>query len=226
MWAPQLAALKSRFRLIAPDLRGFGTTPVSGPWSLQEAADNLAELLDSLRIAECGLIGLSMGGYIALPFYAKHPQRVRQLVLANTRARADNETEKAARTKMIADLEQSGATILSERMLPRLLKPNAPPEIVQGVRAIIDTTGVTAAIHALMAMRDRPDASTVLHHITCPTLVIAGEYDVVTRVQECREMASTIADARFKTIMNAGHLSNLEDSEAFNQALAGFLTDV
>ena len=223
MWAPQIPALRSQFRVITPDVRGFGNIPVSDAWSVDEAADDLSELLDRLKIEQCALVGLSMGGYIALPFYAKYPQRVKQLVLANTRARADNETEKAARTKMIADLQQSGAGILAERMLPRLLKPNAPPEIAQEVRRIIETTSLTSAILALMAMRDRPDASTVLHKIACPTLVIAGEYDSVTRVEECREMATTVADGQFVTITNAGHLTNLENSEDFNRALEDFL---
>jgi pimeloyl-ACP methyl ester carboxylesterase len=223
MWAPQIAALKDRFTVIAPDARGFGRTSVSGSWTMEDAADDLADLLDSLRITDCALIGLSMGGYIALPFYSKYPQRVRQLVLADTRARADNDTEKAARTNMIADLEHSGMGILPDRMLPRLLKPSSSPEVVQQVRRIMESTNATATILAIMAMRDRHDASTVLHKISCPTLVIAGEHDTVTRVEECREMAHIIADGRFAAISNAGHLSNMENSEDFNRALKDFL---
>lgn len=225
MWAPQIAALKQRFRVIAPDLRGFGHTPPSrtGSWSVEDAANDLAELLDSLNLAECALVGLSMGGYIALPFYERYPKRVRQLVLADTRARADNDAEKTSRTNMIADLEHFGASILPERMLPRLLKPNSPPQIVERITQIISTTSGTAAIQALIAMRDRPDASSVLHHISCPTLVIAGEHDVVTLVEECREIAETVAAGTFIKISDAGHLSNFENPEEFTASLMGFL---
>src|SRR5215471_7245563 len=222
MWAPQIEALKDRFTVIAPDVRGFGKTPVSGSWTMEDAADDLEDLLDSLHISDCALIGLSMGGYIALPFYSKYPQRVRQLVLADTRARADNDTEKTARTNMIADLEHSGAGILPDRMLPRLLKGNSPPDTVQTVRRIMETTTATAAIGALMAMRDRPDASTVLHRISCPTLVIAGEHDMITRVEECHEMAETISGSRFVSVKDAGHLSNLENVAEFNHVLLNF----
>jgi len=223
MWTSQLAMLKDRFRVVAPDLRGFGNTPVSNSWSLDDAAADLADLLDFLHIPDCVLIGLSMGGYVALPFYARYPERVRQLVLADTRARADTDPEKAARTKMIADLEEFGAAILPERMLHRLLKPNPPSDVLQEVTAMMSMTRTSAAIFALMAMRDRPDASTILHNISCPTLVIAGEHDVITRVDECREMAETVRDGSFVTIRDAGHLSNLENAAEFNAALQSFL---
>ena len=98
MWQPQLATLTSRFRVIAPDVRGFGESGPPSPWTMEEMANNMAEFLDRLRISESAVVGLSMGGCISLPYYSQYPQRVRQLVLADTRARADTETEKAART--------------------------------------------------------------------------------------------------------------------------------
>ena len=87
---------------------------------MDEVAGDLNELLDKLDIADCPVAGVSMGGYIALPFWSKYPQRVRQLVLANTRARADNEAEKAARNEMIAAIQQHGASILPDRALVAL----------------------------------------------------------------------------------------------------------
>src|SRR2546423_605959 len=102
MWGPQVAELRKRFRVIAPDVRGFGNTPANTPWTLQDAADDFGALLDSLGVQDCAVVGLSMGGYIALPFYEKYSERVRRLVLADTRARADNDAEKTARSEMIA----------------------------------------------------------------------------------------------------------------------------
>jgi len=223
MWKSQVAALSSRFRVITPDIRGFGQSLPASSWTIEEMCDDLAEFLDRMDVASCALVGLSMGGYIALPFWSKYPTRVHQLVLANTRARADNDTEKAARTEMIAALEQSGTAILPDRMLPRLLQPNPYAEVVRLVRSMIEQVDVSGAIYALMAMRDRPDQSTVLYRINCPALVVAGENDVITRKEECRGIAEIITGGRFVEIPNAGHLSNLENPEDFNRALDEFL---
>ena len=223
MWQPQLATLTSRFRVIAPDVRGFGESGPPSPWTMDEMANNMAEFLDRLRISESAVVGLSMGGYISLPYYSQYPQRVRQLVLADTRARADTETEKAARTDMIAALEQGGIAILPGRMIPRLLQPDPSPDVVRLVREMIETTGVSAAIHAVAAMRDRADSSTLLRRLQCPALVIAGQNDLITNIQESRAMAESIPGGRFVGISKAGHLSNLENPEEFNRALAEFL---
>ena len=223
MWQPQVAVLASRFRVIAPDIRGFGESAPPAPWTIEEMCDELAEFLDKLNVKTCALAGVSMGGYIGLPFYLKYPDRVRQIILANTRARADNDAEKAARTEMIAALEQHGAGILPDRMLPRLLKPNPSPEVVHLVRGMMANVSAAAAIYAVMAMRDRPDSTPLLHRVKSPALVVAGEHDVITNIDECRSIAEAIPGAQFALISNAGHLSNLENPDEFNRALMGFL---
>src|SRR5262249_17874789 len=154
-------------------------------------------------------------GYIALAFWLKYPKRVRQLVLSNSRARADNDAEKNARNDMIAAIEQSGAAILPDRMLPRLLQPNPPANVVRVVRNMIENTSPAAGVYAVMAMRDRMDFSSLLHRIACPTMVITGENDVIIRMEDSRAVAETISGARFVAIPNSGHLSNLENPEAF-----------
>src|SRR5437870_11786034 len=170
MWEPQLSALSAEFRLLVPDIRGFGGSHPPSAWTMEEMADDLDEFLEKAHAPGCALVGVSMGGYIALSFWAKYPRHVRKLVLANTRARADNEIEKAARNEMIAALEQNGASILPDRMLPRLLKPNPNPDALARVRTMIESAGSSAAIYAVMAMRDRPDSSTLLYRVGCPTL--------------------------------------------------------
>lgn len=223
MWQPQVAALSNRFRVIAPDVRGFGGSLPASPWTIEEFCADLAQFLDRLNCSSCAVIGLSLGGYIALPFYSKYPNRVRQLVLANTRARADTDDEKAGRTAMIAALEKDGAAILPDRMIPRLLQPNPSPETVRLVRGLIEKTTATAAIHALIAMRERPDRSDILHRIKCPALVIGGQLDAVTRIEECRVMAQAIPGGRFAEIPDAGHLSNLENPKEFNRLLENWM---
>jgi len=223
MWEPQLSALSAEFRLLVPDIRGFGGSQPPSAWTMEEMADDLDEFLEKAQAPGCALVGVSMGGYIALSFWAEYPRRVRKLVLANTRARADNEIEKAARNEMIAALEQSGASILPDRMLPRLLKPNSPAGVVRKVRGMIEETSASAAIYTVMALRDRPDSSTSLHRLSCPTLVLCGEDDLIVRDEESRAMADAIRGSRFVRVPGSGHLSNLENPDEFNRVVLDFL---
>ena len=223
MWDPQIAALKSEFEVIAPDIRGFGEYQPPSPWTMDEMADDLRTMLDSLGIQTCTVAGVSMGGYIALAFWSKYPERISRLVLANTRARADNETEKNARNEMIAAIQQNGTAILPDRMLPRLLRPNAPHDVLLAVRKMIEEASDSAATYAVMAMRDRVDFSTSLHRINFPTMVLTGADDVIIRAEDSRALADAIPGSRFITIPGSGHLSNLENPEEFNRALLGFL---
>ena len=223
MWAHQIDALSDRFRVLAPDVRGFGESQPASQWTMEELADDLNEFFDKVGVEDSAVVGVSMGGYIALTFWWKYPARVRQLVLSNSRVRADFDTEKKARNEMIAAIEQSGASILPDRMLPRLLKPNPAPDVVRTVRKMIDETEDAAAAYAVMAMRDRMDFSSMLHRMKCPTLVLTGENDVVIPSKDSRAAADAIAGARFVTIPHSGHLSNLENPEAYNSALLGFL---
>ena len=223
MWASQVAALSGKFRVLAPNIRGFGQSQPSSAWTMEEMADSLNEFLDKVGVKDSAVVGVSMGGYIALTFWSKFPKRVRQLVLSNSRARADNEPEKNARNDMIAAIEQSGAAILPDRMLPRLLQPNPPAGVVRNVRKMIESTSPAAAVYSVMAMRDRMDFSSMLHRVECPTMVITGENDVIIRMEDSRAVADAISGARFVTIPNCGHLSNLENSDAFNAALLSFL---
>ncbi len=223
MWQPQMAALSSKFRVIAPDTRGFGGSLPPGPWTMDQACDVLNQLLDRLDVKACSIVGLSMGGYIALPFYAKFPLRVRHLVLADTRARADNDAERAGRNELIEIVKQEGIHSLPDRMIPRLLQPSPDVSVAGLVRSIIERAHPAAVRCALAAMRDRPDASGVLDRIDSPTLVLAGEHDAITRVDECRAMAERVPGGRFIEIPYAGHLSNLENPKDFNRALIDFL---
>jgi pimeloyl-ACP methyl ester carboxylesterase len=223
MWQPQVPVLAKRFRVIAPDLRGFGESRPSSPWTIDEMGDDLNEFLTRLDIPDCALAGVSIGGYIGLPFTLKYPRRVRQLVLSNTRARADTETEKAARTEMIALIQETGTSSLPERMLPRLLRPDPPPQVAATVRSMIEGADAAAAIHAVTAMRDRPDCTAQLNRLRCPTLVITGERDSIIRVEDARAMAEAIPDSRFAVIPGSGHLSNLENPEEYSRVLDQFL---
>jgi pimeloyl-ACP methyl ester carboxylesterase len=224
MWSPQLPVLTAGgFRVIAPDMRGFGGSQPPSPWTMEDAAEDLNSLLDKLGLSRCAVVGVSMGGYIALAFWSKYPERVERLVLSNSRARSDNENEIRARNEMIAAIEQEGISILPDRMLPRLLQPNPSPAAAQMVRAAIERADPAAAIYAVMAMRNRMDYSSMLHRMTCPAMIIAGENDATIPVEDSKAVADAIPGSRFVNISDSGHLSNLENPEAFNAALLKFL---
>jgi 3-oxoadipate enol-lactonase len=227
MWGPQIEALSKTHRVIAPDFRGFGESDApQGPCTLDQFADDVAGLLDHLAIQRAVLAGLSMGGYTAFAFYRKYRDRVKGLVLADTKAQADTEEGRAGRLAMAQTARTTGAGAVADLMLPKLLSPaalQAKPELVRQVRARIEQTGVGGIAGAQMAMADRPDSVPLLAKIACPALVITGELDGPTPPADGQLMAGKIPGARLEIIPQAGHLSNLEQPEAFNQAVLNFL---
>ena len=226
MWRAQVERFSPRYRVITPDVIGFGVSQPSRPWSMPEMGNELEALLDRLGISSCRLVGLSMGGYIGLPFTLNHPARVKCLVLAHTRARSDLETERSGRTAMIEELERDGNGNLPGKMLPRLLGADASTEVRDYVKTTILGSSAEACIHAVTAMRDRVDQSANLAKVNCPTLVIAGSGDAILKVEDIQKMAAAIPGARCEVIPRTGHLSNLEAPQAFNDVLDRFLVSV
>jgi 3-oxoadipate enol-lactonase len=223
MWQSQVERFSPHYRVITPDVIGFGSSQPARPWTMPEMGDDLEALLDRLGIASCRLVGLSMGGYIGLPFTLKRPERVKCLVLAHTRARADLDAERSGRTAMIEELQRDGNGNLPPKMLPRLLGPDASSEVRDYVRTTIQKSSTEACIYAVTAMRDRSDQNANLSKLHCPTLVIAGSGDAILRVEDSEKMAAAIHGAHFQVIPQTGHLSNLEDPQGFNDALDRFL---
>jgi len=228
MWQPQVDALKDTYRLITIDLPGHGESDIV-LWNdtLDGYAKSIICLLDHLGIAQAVFVGLSMGGYTLFSLYRNYPDRIQGMVLANTRAQADSEEGKAGRRSMaeVAFKEESSA--IADLMLPKLLAPSTldhHSEIVEQVRQMILQTSTATIVVDLVAMAARPDSTDLLPTITCPTLIIVGENDVATPVAESHSMAERIAGSTLVTIPGAGHLSNVEQPAAFNEALQSFLT--
>jgi pimeloyl-ACP methyl ester carboxylesterase len=227
MWEPQIAALSNTHRVIAPDFRGFGESDAPpGAYLLEQYADDVKGLLDHLSIEQAVFVGLSMGGYTLFAFYRKYAACVKALVLADTRAGADSEEGKAGRLAMAKMAQEKGAGAVADVMLPKLLSPDAlrtRPELVRQIRARIERTQPTGIAGAQMAMAARTDSMPLLSQIACPTLIVMGELDGPTPPSEGQLMAGKIPGARLTIIPQAGHLSNLEQPEAFTAALAEFL---
>jgi pimeloyl-ACP methyl ester carboxylesterase len=227
MWRPQLDALQGRYRVVTPDLRGFGdSSGFVGPPSVETMADDAFRLLDELKVDRAVVGGLSMGGYVALAFARRHAGRLRGLILADTRAEPDDEAGRANRDRLIAEASGSTGAAFIETMLPKLVGAATAarrPEVVAEVRHIAAGQVAAGIVGALRALRDRPDARPGLAAIGVPTLVVVGRDDVLTPPAVARELAGRIRGARLEEIDGAGHLSNLEQPERFNAAVRAFL---
>lgn len=232
MWQAQIEYFSRSFRVIAPDLRGFGASQVvPGKASMEQMADDVRELLQTLRIDEpVVLAGLSMGGYVAFQFWRKYPHRLRALVLCDTRSVPDSPEAAEGRLKTAEKIRELGNTgPLVETMTPKLFAPQTlrdQPALVEEQRQVIWHTTPNGAAAALLGMAARPDATDYLVRMALPALVVVGEHDAIASVDEMRQIAQAIAGSEFAIISGAGHMSPLENPAEFNQALETFLEQV
>jgi 3-oxoadipate enol-lactonase len=227
LWSEQVSALSSSFRVIAPDLRGLGESDASsGAATMNRMAQDVALLLDHLEISRAVIGGLSMGGYVALAFYKQFPSRVRALILADTRAQADREEGKQTRFQQAEKALAEGMASIADSMLPKLLTPETVskrPELVKRVRDMMLKTKPEGAAGALLGMAERDDQTTLLSQISCPALILVGREDPITPVADSEKMHREIAGSRLVVLENAAHVSNLEQTEQFNEGLMRFL---
>lgn len=227
LWNEQVGALSNSYRVITPDLRGHGESDASpGAAPMNRMAQDVAALLDHLEISRAVVGGLSMGGYVALAFYKQFPSRVRALVLADTRAQADTEEGKQTRQQQAEKALAEGMAGIADSMLPKLLTPDTVskrPEVVKRVRDMMLKTKPEGAAGALLGMAERDDQTSLLSQISCPALILVGQEDQITPVQDSEKMHREIAGSRLVVMENAAHVSNLERTEQFNEELTRFL---
>jgi 3-oxoadipate enol-lactonase len=230
MWEPQFDAFPG-WRIIAPDIRGFRgpdgpSVEQPGEPTMEELAMDIEHVLDALGVSKAVIGGLSMGGYLTFALLRRAPARFRGLVLADTKAPADTEEGKAGRRKMQALVDERGPSAVADDMLPKLLGETTrreQPALATRVRALIEANSPEAIKGAIGAMMTRPDATPLLSTIACPALILVGEEDGLTPPAASEEMQRGIRGSRLATIPRAGHLSNLEQPDAFNAALGRFL---
>jgi pimeloyl-ACP methyl ester carboxylesterase len=226
-WDHQVAALSGEMRCVRVDMWGCGASPPppDGEPSLDTFARAILESLDSLDIDTVALVGLSMGGYLAFALWRLAPERIRTLVLCNTRASADATAARDDRLAMADQVEREHSVeSIVEPMVARMLSPEAQAEahIVDPVRGRIRRCTPDGVAFAQRAMAARPDRHDLLASINVPALVIAGTQDAIIPTREVRAMADGIPGARYAE-MECGHLSNLERPRRLNRQLAGFL---
>ena len=228
MWEAQAGPLGRVSRLITPDLPGFGRSPsAEGEPSVDLMADEVRDLLDHLGLDAVVLGGLSMGGYVTMAVLRRHRDRVRAIVLADTKAGADTEAARANRERMAEVMLAGGGTAaLAEELLPTLVGQTtlqSRPDVVELVRSHIRASEPTAVAWAQRAMAVRPDSVDTLRRARLPALVIVGEEDLLTPPAEAEAMAGALPDAVLVRIPQAGHLSALEQATAFSDAITSWL---
>jgi pimeloyl-ACP methyl ester carboxylesterase len=226
MFEPQLSI--AGVRHIAPDLPGFGGTPPRDIRGLETYAEIIIGLADSLKLETFGLAGVSMGGYIALSIARLAPERLRALILLDSRESADAPEAADKRRETAARIRQDDShDFLVEEMLPRLISTKTideQPALAASVRQMMSDASSEGVAAALLAIAERPDSAGVLKELKIPCLFIVGADDELTPVSDSRRMSSLAPDSRLTIIEDAAHLANMERPDDVNGAVQSFVT--
>ena len=238
MWLEAGSCLKSPCRLIFPDMRGFGKTtlPVSRTTSMLQFANDAANLIHYIddhvtndNTSKITLCGLSMGGYVALHFvkyFSDHFKgRLAGLILCDTKSQADSEAAAQNRRNRADSLPEKGLATLADAMIPNLFAPQTGENPRQNVREMIMRQPIPGVAAADRGMADRPDMTEWLPDFTLPTLVLCGEQDMISPVEEIKCMSEQLPNSRFIAIPNAGHLPPIESPKNFSRAVENFLAE-
>jgi pimeloyl-ACP methyl ester carboxylesterase len=223
LWRPQLESLSTSRRIVAPDLRGFGESPATpGAVSMREHADDVWELLAELGVEDVAVVGLSMGGLIAMEMAIARPQRVWALGLVATTAQPVAEGERERRRALADRVEAEGMAAMLEYMSPQF-GPDPDPRVVEEITAMIGRNNPQGAAAALRGRAERPDYRPGLRELAIPSFVCAGTHDVWSTAAVTQEIVDCLREPRTLTLENVGHLPNREARERFDAELSSFL---
>jgi 3-oxoadipate enol-lactonase len=226
MWRAQREALSAEWQVVVPAFRGFGKSAETGPFSIEDLADDIHAIVEKLGVGKIVLAGLSMGGYVALAYAKKYPETLRGLVLLDTKAEGDPPQGKADRDRMIAIANERGSKPIADAMLGKLIPAETAqsrPQLARELREMMESTRPQTIAHALAAMRDRPDQTGMLASIKAPTLIGVGDQDAITPPETARAMHEKIPDSQLRIFTGSGHMSAMEQAEQVNAAMRGFL---
>jgi len=230
MWRPQFQALNKNYYAIAYDLRGHGQSEVGdGQYTLEGHVDDLLSLLDHLKIDKTVIVGLSMGGYIALRALERNPERFRAAVLCDTRSEADSDEAKLRRAAQVKQVKQKGSANFAEGFVKAVFAASSfqeRPQAVAEIRGIISQTSPLSIAGTLLALAARSDTTRSLPGFQIPTLLLVGELDAITPPEAAGAMHEKIPRSKLAIIPRAAHLSNLENPEDFNRHLLEFLREI
>jgi len=224
MWSRQVAEVAKDHRVIAPDYRGLGrSAPSAEISSMSLLARDVQALLGARGIARAALVGLSMGGYLSFELYRQAPELFRGLALADTRASADTAEGRAGREDFARGALAHGLGWVADQLTPKLLRPTPSAAAVAELHALIAAGTPEGVAAAQRGMAERPDSFGTLASITCPTLVLVGAEDTLTPPADAEAMRAKLPKAELVYIPEAGHISCIENPNAFTRALRDFL---
>ena len=226
-WQPVTQTLATHYRLILPDLRGHGESEVGeGPATMEKHAADIARVMDAADIGRAPLIGVSIGGYVLFEFWRKNRGRVAALGLCNTKAPADNTEARAGRLQAANDVLERGTEPFFESMIPRLLgrtTRETRPDLVDGALRMMRQMSPADVAQVQRGMAERPDSVETLKTMNVPTLLVTGDEDISTGVNEAELMHQHIAGSQLRVIPKAGHYSPWERSDSASILLRQFL---
>ncbi|GAA6730783.1 alpha/beta fold hydrolase [Thermus sp. 93170] len=220
MWEGEVAHFRGRLPVLAPHYLGL---------NLPQAAEKVLKEMDEAGLEEAVFVGLSMGGYLIFELWRKAPERFLGFVLADTRSGPDTEEAKRNRYALRERVLAEGVGFLPEALLPSHLGRTTQaekPEVAARARELILQATPEAVAESLKALAERPDSTPLLPGMRRPALVLVGEEDALTPVEEAKRLAKALPDARALILPEAGHLANLENPKAFRTALLGFLAEI
>ena len=223
-WLAAAQALATRYRVILPDLRGHGDSGVGdGPATVEKHAADIARVMDDAEIGRAAMIGVSIGGYVLFEFWRRHRGRVAALGLCNTKAPADSDEARAGRLQAAAEVLERGTEPFFESMIPRLLGKStreARPDLVEGALRMMRKMSPEDVAQVQRGMAERPDSVDTLKTINVPTLIVTGDEDILTGMNEAELMRQHISGSQLRVIAKAGHYSAWEQPEEASKAAA------
>ena len=226
-WMPVAEALATRYRVVLPDLRGHGDSGIGeGPATMEKHAADIARVMDDADVAHAWLVGVSIGGYALFEFWRKHRGRVAALGLWNTKAQADGPQARAGRLQAANDVLDRGTEPFFESLIPRVLAKTTRemrPDLVDGAMGMMRKLSAEGVAQLQRGMAARPDSVETLKTINVPTLLVTGEEDVMTGVNEAELMRQHIPGSQLRVIPKAGHYSAWEQPEEAAKLLRQFL---
>ena len=217
LWNEVAPLLEDTFELILPDLRGFGgSSSVDTFYAMEDFALDIAALLDHLEIQKAGIVGHSMGGYVALAFARVYPERVSGLGLVSSQVLADPPDRKEARYKSAAEVADKGIASVVETMTPKF---TADPRLQQFARQSMEQQQPAAYIGALKAMAERVDSTPLLSSLQIPVVIVHGDADALIPIDRAREVKAAVPGAHLVEVAGAGHMPMMEAKEETAEAL-------
>ncbi|MBS0267157.1 MAG: alpha/beta fold hydrolase [Planctomycetes bacterium] len=229
IWRAVESDLSDTFQIIAPDLRGHGSSPApAGIYEMSLLAADVLGLLDDIGIRQAAILGHSLGGYVALAAWRIAPERILGFGLVASHALADTEEGRQGRRRMADQVAAEGPQVAATAMLPKVFSPDLPltSPIVDQVRTMILSTSATGIIGTQLGMAARPDSTELLASIHVPALVLAGEKDQIVPLARAQTTASTLPRGTLSVINNVGHMPMLESPGDTTAALRCFLNQL